>query len=119
MPNPVHTSIADLEHAGKLAAVLTQNIDGLHHRGGTSPERLIEIHGTNAAIECLRCHARSDPDPHMRRFAEDRDKRALAAGGTAAQAERRQQGETSDQAVHRTARGVSAAGQDLQHPLRM
>ncbi len=80
-PNPVHTSIADLERAGKLGAVLTQNIDGLHHRGGTSPERLVEIHGTNAAIECLRCHTRSDPDPHMRRFAEEGKPPLCECGG--------------------------------------
>jgi NAD-dependent deacetylase len=80
-PNPVHTSIADLEQAGKLGAVLTQNIDGLHHRGGTSPERLIEIHGTNAAIECLGCHTRSDPDPHMRRFAEEGKPPLCECGG--------------------------------------
>ena len=59
-PNAVHTSIADLERAGKLTMVITQNIDGLHSRGGTSAERLVELHGTNAAIECMSCHARSE-----------------------------------------------------------
>ena len=44
-PNAVHTSIADLERAGKLTMVITQNIDGLHSRGGTSAERLVELHG--------------------------------------------------------------------------
>ena len=80
-PNPVHKSVADLERAGKLGAVLTQNIDGLHRRGGTSPERLVEIHGTNAAIECLRCHTRSDPDPHMRRFAKEGKPPLCECGG--------------------------------------
>ena len=44
-PNAVHSAIADLERAGKLCMVVTQNIDGLHERAGTSPERLVELCG--------------------------------------------------------------------------
>jgi NAD-dependent deacetylase len=80
-PNAVHMSIADLERAGRLSLLITQNIDGLHSRGGTSAERLVELHGTNAAIECLSCHARSLPDPHMRRFAETRQAPLCECGG--------------------------------------
>ena len=80
-PNAVHTSIADLERVGKVRMVVTQNIDGLHRRGGTSPERLVELHGTNAAVECVSCHARTDPDAHMRRFAEDRTPPLCGCGG--------------------------------------
>ena len=80
-PNPLHTSVADLERACKLAMVLTQNIDGLHRRGGTSPERLVELHGTNAAVECASCHTRTDPDPHMKRFAEDGTPPICGCGG--------------------------------------
>ena len=80
-PNAVHTAIADLERAGKLAMVVTQNIDGLHRRGGTSAERLVELHGTNAAIECMSCHARSDPDAHMKSFSETRQPPLCRCGG--------------------------------------
>ena len=80
-PNTVHTSIAALERAGKLQAVVTQNIDGLHSRGGTSDELLIEVHGTNGAIECVRCQARSDPEAHMQRFAETRQPPRCPCGG--------------------------------------
>ena len=80
-PNAVHTSIAALERAGKLAMVVTQNIDGLHRRGGTSAERLVELHGTNTAIECMRCHARSDPAAHMKRFADTRTPPLCGCGG--------------------------------------
>ena len=80
-PNAVHTAIAELENAGKLAMVITQNIDGLHSRGGTSAERLVELHGTNAAIECMSCHARSDPDSHMRSFAETGQPPLCGCGG--------------------------------------
>src|SRR5947207_11254682 len=37
-PNAVHHAIVALERAGKVAAVVTQNVDGLHRRAGTSPE---------------------------------------------------------------------------------
>ncbi len=80
-PNAVHTAIADLERAGKLAMVITQNIDGLHSRGGTSAERLVELHGTNAAIECMSCHARSDPDSHMNSFSESGQPPLCGCGG--------------------------------------
>ena len=80
-PNAVHTAIADLERVGKLAMVITQNIDGLHRRGGTSAARLVEIHGTNAAVECMRCHARSDPDAHMKTFSETRQPPVCDCGG--------------------------------------
>ena len=80
-PNAVHTAIADLERAGKLAMVITQNIDGLHTRGGTSADRLVEIHGTNTAIECMHCHERSDPVAHMRRFEDTRKAPVCVCGG--------------------------------------
>src|SRR5664280_1528603 len=43
-PNATHEAIAWLELAGKVQAVVTQNIDALHARAGTSAERLIELH---------------------------------------------------------------------------
>ena len=80
-PNTVHTSIAALERAGKLAMVVTQNIDGLHTRGGTSSKRLVELHGTNTAIECMSCHARTDPESHVERFLETRTPPVCDCGG--------------------------------------
>ncbi|MEE2638958.1 MAG: Sir2 family NAD-dependent protein deacetylase [Acidobacteriota bacterium] len=80
-PNAVHTSIADLERAGKLQAVVTQNIDGLHSRVGTSDELLIEVHGTNEEIECVRCQSRSDPEAHMQQFSETRQPPRCPCGG--------------------------------------
>src|SRR3712207_3599252 len=63
-PNAVHHAIVRLERAGKVRAVVTQNIDGLHSLAGTSAERLVELHGTNAEIECQSCRRRSDPERH-------------------------------------------------------
>ena len=60
-PNAVHSAIRKLEDAGKLSMVLTQNVDGLHAMAGTSPQRLLELHGTNAEVECQSCGWRDDP----------------------------------------------------------
>jgi NAD-dependent deacetylase len=55
-PNPAHRALADLEVAGRLQAVITQNIDGLHQRAGS--HRVLELHGTNRQALCLRCERR-------------------------------------------------------------
>jgi NAD-dependent deacetylase len=52
-PNPAHLALAELEHAGLLDAVITQNIDQLHARAGS--RELIEVHGTIAHSSCLSC----------------------------------------------------------------
>src|SRR3954471_24158500 len=49
-PNEVHRAIVRIEEAGKLRAVVTQNIDGLHRLASTSADRLVELHGTNALV---------------------------------------------------------------------
>lgn len=59
-PNAAHAALVDLERAGKLNAVITQNIDRLHHKAGSSPERVIELHGTMFETVCLGCGDRAD-----------------------------------------------------------
>ncbi|MEU6713334.1 Sir2 family NAD-dependent protein deacetylase [Nonomuraea sp. NPDC046802] len=54
-PNAAHRALADLERAGLLRALITQNIDELHQRAGSSPEKVIELHGTVHRVECLSC----------------------------------------------------------------
>ena len=80
-PNAAHEAIVLLERAGKVAMVVTQNIDGLHARAGTSRERLLELHGTGAQVECLSCHARTEPGPHMETFASTRRPPTCSCGG--------------------------------------
>ncbi len=80
-PNEVHHAIARLERAGKIKMVVTQNIDGLHTLAGTSAERLVELHGTNALIECQTCLARSAPKPHFEFFRAQRTPPLCACGG--------------------------------------
>jgi NAD-dependent deacetylase len=54
-PNPAHMAIKQLEDMGKLLAVVTQNIDHLHHKAGNSPDKIIEVHGTAFTVSCLSC----------------------------------------------------------------
>jgi NAD-dependent deacetylase len=58
-PNSGHSALVELERAGRLHAVVTQNIDGLHQRAGSDPARVIEVHGTIHAVECLSCGERT------------------------------------------------------------
>jgi NAD-dependent protein deacetylase/lipoamidase len=80
-PNAIHEAIVLLERAGKVRAVVTQNIDGLHARAGTTSERLIELHGTNSLVECQSCGRRSDPAPHFESFRKTRRPPLCECGG--------------------------------------
>lgn len=54
-PTPGHEALVDLERQGRLEHLVTQNIDGLHQRAGTSPERLTEVHGSVGGFVCVSC----------------------------------------------------------------
>lgn len=54
-PNSGHRALVRLQKAGLLHAVITQNIDGLHQKAGTAPERVIELHGSAHRVRCLDC----------------------------------------------------------------
>lgn len=53
-PNKAHTILADMEKAGKLSAVITQNIDGLHQMAGS--QRVYELHGSTLRNYCMSCN---------------------------------------------------------------
>ena len=57
-PNPAHLKLAELERAGKLSAVVTQNIDGLHQAARS--KRVYELHGSIMRNYCMDCHASYD-----------------------------------------------------------
>ena len=57
-PNEGHRAIARLERSGTLLGVVTQNIDGLHQAAGSSPARVLELHGTTRETVCLSCRGR-------------------------------------------------------------
>ena len=73
-PNAAHAALVALERNGKLHALITQNIDGLHQRAGTSPDKVIEVHGTMREVMCMTCDWRGPMEPvldRVRRGEED------------------------------------------------
>jgi NAD-dependent deacetylase len=62
VPNRAHLAIEALEQTGKLLAIVTQNVDRLHHKAGNSPDKIIEIHGTTFSVSCLSCKKVYDRD---------------------------------------------------------
>jgi NAD-dependent deacetylase len=54
-PNAAHKSIFKLYEMGLVQAVITQNIDGLHQESGIPDDRVIELHGSNRRVRCMRC----------------------------------------------------------------
>ncbi|MFB9411718.1 MULTISPECIES: SIR2 family NAD-dependent protein deacylase [Dactylosporangium] len=81
-PNAAHLALADLDRAGLLDAVVTQNIDGLHQRGGLPGDKVIELHGTVHETECLQCGARGPmPETLARVRAGEDDPACLGCGG--------------------------------------
>lgn len=59
-PNAAHKKLAELEAKGKLSAVITQNIDGLHQKAGS--KKVYELHGSTLRNRCLECGAPYDFD---------------------------------------------------------
>ncbi len=57
-PNAAHRALAELERAGLVAALITQNVDGLHQQAGQ--RRVLELHGALAEVVCLGCGDRSE-----------------------------------------------------------
>ncbi len=81
-PNAGHRALVDLERAGRLRAIITQNIDGLHQRAGSDPELVIEVHGTMHDAECLSCGLRTPmPEVLTRVDLGEEDPPCLACGG--------------------------------------
>lgn len=81
-PNAGHRALVTLERAGRLRAVVTQNIDGLHQRAGNDPALVIEIHGTLFDVECLGCGGLTTMRENLDRVdAGDPDPACLSCGG--------------------------------------
>jgi NAD-dependent deacetylase len=60
-PNQGHLALGRFYRAGKLRAVVTQNIDGLHQAGGVDPNDVVELHGSAGETECLDCRQHREP----------------------------------------------------------
>ncbi len=82
VPNAGHRALVDLERRGKLHALVTQNIDGLHQRAGNSPDRVIEVHGTVHDVVCMRCGWRGPMQQALERVrAGEEDPPCAECGG--------------------------------------
>jgi NAD-dependent deacetylase len=81
-PNAGHRALADLERAGRLHALITQNIDGLHQKAGNSPEKVIEVHGTVHDYVCMSCNSRGPMQVVLERVrAGEEDPPCMECGG--------------------------------------
>lgn len=81
-PNDGHRAVAAIEEMGKLAAVVTQNVDGLHQAGGVPDEKVVEVHGTVKFARCWGCNDRRPMAEFIERVrAGDPDPRCEICGG--------------------------------------
>jgi NAD-dependent deacetylase len=81
-PNPAHLACVRLAEAGRLAGVITQNVDGLHLDAGLAPELVCEVHGTGRQFVCLACGERGPMGEAVARVeAGEDDPACLACGG--------------------------------------
>src|SRR5258706_9943349 len=78
-PNPGHVALAQLEGDGHLAAVATQNTDGLHQVAGS--RRVIELHGSGRTVVCLDCGARESRADVQKRLEQELPPHCLTCGG--------------------------------------
>jgi len=70
-PGRGHLALASLHRAGKVPAVITQNIDNLHQASGLAPDRVIELHGNTTYARCIGCGQAYQLDWVKRSFDED------------------------------------------------
>ncbi len=81
-PNTGHRALAELEKKAALDTLVTQNVDGLHQLAGSSPERIVEIHGTVHRCMCMSCEWRGAMDDTLERVrAGEEDPACLECGG--------------------------------------
>jgi NAD-dependent deacetylase len=79
-PNAGHYALTALETAGMLAAIVTQNTDGLHQDSGS--RRVIEVHGSSRTVQCLDCGTREPRSEVQARLNEEMPPRCRMCGGT-------------------------------------
>jgi len=65
-PNPAHTALAELENAGYIKTIITQNIDVLHQKAGS--RHIIEMHGTMKTLTCTQCFHQVDSESYVENF---------------------------------------------------
>jgi len=78
-PNPAHYALAQLEAAGKLKAIITQNIDGLHQIANS--RCVLEVHGHSRDMTCMKCHQVKEAGPIFEKFLADGEIPRCECGG--------------------------------------
>jgi NAD-dependent deacetylase len=68
-PNPAHLSLAELEKAGRIHSIITQNIDMLHQKAGS--QTVIEMHGTMQTLTCTQCYHQAQVALYLDSFVEN------------------------------------------------
>ncbi|WP_167477318.1 SIR2 family NAD-dependent protein deacylase [Nocardia arthritidis] len=69
-PNAAHRALVELERGGRAVTIITQNVDRLHQRAGSTPERVIEIHGNMFEVVCVGCDYRTSMEAALGRVAD-------------------------------------------------
>ena len=81
-PNAGHRALVALERRGTLHALVTQNIDELHQRAGSSPDKVVEVHGSMRRVMCWQCGRRAPMEEALARVrAGEDDPQCLVCGG--------------------------------------
>lgn len=81
-PNAGHMALVEMEKNGRLHALITQNIDGLHQRAGNSSKTVIEVHGTVHVVRCMNCDWRGSMQATLERVrAGEEDPDCRSCGG--------------------------------------
>ena len=80
-PNAGHRALAELERRGRLDTLITQNVDGLHQKGGVSPQSIVEIHGTLQEVVCMDCGERAPIERALARVRAGEDDPACRSCG--------------------------------------
>jgi NAD-dependent deacetylase len=81
-PNAGHLALVEMERSGRIHALITQNIDGLHQRAGNSAQKVIEVHGTVHEVMCMNCRWRGPMQATLERVrAGEEDPDCRSCGG--------------------------------------
>jgi NAD-dependent deacetylase len=67
-PNPAHLALAQLEEAGFIRSIITQNIDALHYKAGS--KKVVEMHGTIRTLSCTQCFRKAEAIDYLKDFVE-------------------------------------------------
>jgi len=81
-PNDGHRALLAFQNANKLHTLVTQNVDGLHHRAGIDPSKIVEFHGTMRITRCWECNDERPMDEAIERVRNgEEDPACLLCGG--------------------------------------